>query len=152
MYRGIIAAAVLLAAAPATAQTAREITGDAWDCRLVSLVGDPNGDMSIQFNRDGSLGADFYFEIPSGDDLVRISASVSGTWTLTDGDINMAVTQTDVNGGWLNDEELDPEVLDELAESFEGDMASFSGTSTIAYVAKHAMVLDELETSISCWR
>jgi hypothetical protein len=148
----ILAGAALLATAPAFAQTAREISGDAWSCRLVSLVGDPDSDMQIQYNRDGSLAADFYLELPSGDDLVSVSLSLVGTWTLANDMVNMVATSTQVNGGWINEEELDEDVLNDLAASLEEELSSFAGGSRIAFISRHAMVLEEDETSASCWR
>ena len=148
----IVAAAAVLAVAPALAQTAREVSGDPWSCRLVSLIGDPDADMNVQYSSDGSLAADFYLEVPSDEDTVSVSLSVSGKWTLTDGMINMEVSSSQVNGGWLNDEELGEDILNDLAVSLEEELSAFAGGSQIVFISAHAMVLEEEETSASCWR
>ena len=54
--------------------------------------------------------------------------------------------------GTLNGEEFTAEDLAELADGMDEQLSSFSGESTIAYIAPHALVLDEEEASISCWR
>lgn len=155
MFRIVsVAALALVLGAPALAQSPRELSGGEWSCRMTSLTGDQSGDMTLDLGRTGVLGAEFYFEVPAGgeDDIVSMHFAVAGTWSLNDKAISMAIDSTELKGGWLNGEELDEDAKAAMAESIEAQMSSFSGESVVAYVARHAMVLEEDETSISCWR
>ena len=42
--------------------------------------------------------------------------------------------------------------LAEMADGMGDALSSLSGESTIAYISPRALVLDEVEASISCWR
>lgn len=121
---------------------------------MTSLSGDQSGDMTLDFGRTGALGAEFYFEVPTGEDedIVSMHFAVAGTWSLNDKAISMAIDSSELKGGWLNGEDLDEDAKAAMAESLESQLSSFSGESVVAYVAKHAMVLEEEDTSISCWR
>lgn len=153
MFRSIGIAAIALAmVAPASAQSVRELSGDMWSCRLTSLGSDPGGDMTITFGRTGGLDAEFYFEVPTNEDMVSMHFAVTGSWSLEGAAINMTVTDSELIGGWVNGEEVDEDVKASMAASLEDQMSSFSGESRIAYIAKHALVLEEDETSMSCWR
>lgn len=153
MFRSIgIAALALAMVAPASAQSVRELSGDMWSCRMVSLVGEPGGDMTITFGRTGALDAEFYFEVPDGDDIISMQFAVSGSWSLDGAAISMTVADSELIGGWLNGEDVDEDTKANMAASLKDQMNSFSGESTVAYIAKHALVLDEPDTSMSCWR
>lgn len=143
--------AVMLVA-PATAQSARELSGGQWSCRMTSLIGEPGGDMTLDFGRTGSLAGEFYLEIPDGDDTIALQFGITGAWTLDGAVISMNVTDSNMVGGWVNDEPLDEETMATMEASLEEELASFSGEDTVAYISKHAMVLEEPDTSISCWR
>ncbi len=142
----------LASTAPASAQSVRELSGDMWSCRLTSLVGDPSGDMSITFGRAGALDAEFYFEVPTDAGAVSMHFAVTGSWSLNAPAISMAVTDTELIGGWIDGEEVDEETKGRMEASLAGQMNSFAGESRVAYIAKHALVLEEDETSMSCWR
>lgn len=153
MFRTTLAAAAALTlAAPAMAQTSTQLTQAPWACRMTSLVGEPGGDLVINFERNGGLYASFYVEVPQDQDVIAVEFDATGTWSLAGAVISMDVGATELVGGWYNDEELDAETMAELEISLGAELSNFSGESTIAYIADHAMVLDEPDTSISCWR
>jgi hypothetical protein len=66
--------------------------------------------------------------------------------------ISSAVTDSEILAGSHNGEAFTPDELAEMAEGMSDSLASFAGESTIAYISPRAMVLDETEASISCWR
>ena len=153
MLRSMLVAAALLAASlPAHAQTREELTSGAWTCWMTSLVDEPGMDANLAFNPDGSLDGYFYVELPDGGDVIGLEFSILGTWTLDGAVISSAVTDSELLAGSLNGEAFSAEDLAEMADGMDDALASFAGESTIAYIAPHAMVLDELEASISCWR
>jgi hypothetical protein len=148
----IAAAAALILVSPAAAQTTGYLTDSAWNCRMTSLVGDPGANLIINFGDDNSLYASFYLEMPEGEDVISVEFDVMGEWQLSESVISMAMSGSEVVGAWLNDEEMDYEVVQEIGAGLAAELSSFAGESTIAYIAQHAMVLEEPETSISCWR
>ena len=153
MFRKLILAASLLAVvAPAHAQTKEKLTSGAWTCWMTSLVGDPGVDTNLAFNPDGSLDGWFLFEIPEGGDTIGIELAIYGSWTLAGSVISSNVTATEVLGGSMNGEAFTEAEVASMGEMMAEELSSFSGESTIAYLAEHAMVLDEPESSISCWR
>lgn len=153
MFRNIIVAALAcVAATPASAQSVRELSGDMWSCRLTSLIGDPGGDMSITFGRTGNLDAEFYFEVPSDEDIISMQFSISGTWSLNGSAVSMTVSNSELTGGWLNGEDLDQKTKDDMAASIGDQLNTFSGESRVGYITQHALVLEEDDTSMSCWR
>lgn len=153
MFRSLLVAAALLAAgAPAQAQTREELTSSAWSCWMTSLVDEPGMDANLAFNSDGSLVAWFLVEAPDGGDVIGLEFSVLGNWTLDGAVISSAVTESEILAGSLNGEAFSAEELAEMADVMGEELSSFSGESTIAYISPHAMVLDEPEASISCWR
>lgn len=152
MFRTMIAAAAVLTLAPAaSAQTLELLTKEPWECRMTSLVGDPGGNLFISFAPDKALFATFYMEMTEGDDVIALEFDMSGGWSMAGDVVSSSMTGAQLINAWINNEELEYEALQEVGESlsaFEG----LNGESRIAYIAEHAMVLDEVDTSISCWR
>ena len=148
----LVAAAVVVAGAPAHAQTRDELTSAAWSCRITSILDEPGMDANLAFNADGSLEGWFYVEVSDGGDVISLEFSILGSWTLDGAVISSAVAESEVLAGSHNGEAFTPEELAEMADGMGDALSSFSGESTIAYISPRAMVLDELEASISCWR
>jgi hypothetical protein len=148
----IFAAALLAAGAPAHAQTSSQLTSGAWTCWMTSLTDDAGMDANLAFNPDGSLDGWFYMELPDGADVLGLEFSIVGNWTLNGAVISSNVTGSNVLSGAVNGEEFTAEELAEVADAMGENLAAFAGNSTIAYIAEHAMVLDEPEASVSCWR
>jgi hypothetical protein len=148
----LLAVALLGAAAPAHAQLSGELTSGAWSCRMTSLTGEPGMDVNLAFDPEGSLEGWFLAEIPEGGDVIGLEFSITGNWTLEDDVISSIVTDSELISGTLNGEEFTAEDLAEMADGMDEQLASLSGESTIAYIAPHALVLDEDDASISCWR
>jgi len=153
MFRStLVAAVVMVAGVPAHAQTSDELTSAAWSCRMTSLLDEPGMDANLAFNADGSLEGWFYVEVPDSGDVISLEFSILGSWSLDGAVISSAVAESEVLAGANNGEAFSPEELAQMADGMGDALSSFSGESTIAYISPHAMVLDELEASISCWR
>ncbi|MCF8507453.1 MAG: hypothetical protein K9G83_01850 [Hyphomonadaceae bacterium] len=153
MFRSaLVAAVVMVAGVPAHAQTSDELTSAAWSCRMTSLLDEPGMDANLAFNADGSLEGWFYVEVPDSGDVISLEFSILGSWSLDGAVISSAVEESEVLAGANNGEAFSPEELAQMADGMGDALSSFSGESTIAYISPHAMVLDELEASISCWR
>jgi hypothetical protein len=148
----LIAGAMLAASAPAHAQMSAQLTSGAWTCWMTSLTDDSGMDANLAFNPDGSLDGWFYMEMPDGGDVIGLEFAVVGNWTLNGAVISSSVTGSDVLAGSYNGEPFTEEELAETAAAMGEDLSAFAGESTIAYIAEHAMVLNEPEASISCWR
>ena len=142
----------MVAGVPAHAQTSDELTSAAWSCRMTSLLDEPGMDANLAFNADGSLEGWFYVEVPDSGDVISLEFSILGSWSLDGAVISSAVAETEVLAGANNGEAFSPEELAQMADGMGDALSSFSGESTIAYISPHAMVLDELEASISFWR
>jgi hypothetical protein len=142
----------MVAGVPAHAQTSDELTSAAWSCRMTSLLDEPGMDANLAFNADGSLEGWFYVEVPDSGDVISLEFSILGSWSRDGVVISSAVAETEVLAGANNGEAFSPEELAQMADGMGDALSSFSGESTIAYISPHAMVLDELEASISCWR
>ena len=153
MFRStLVAAVVMVAGVPAHAQTSDELTSAAWSCRMTSLLDEPGMDANLAFNADGSLEGWFYVEVPDSGDVISLEFSILGSWSLDGAVISSAVEESEVLAGANTGEAFSPEELAQMADGMGDALSSFSGESTIAYISPHAMVLDELEASISCWR
>ena len=153
MFRSmLVAAAVVAAGAPAHAQTRDELTSAAWSCRMTSLLDEPGMDANLAFNTDGSLEGWFFVEVSDGGDVISLEFSILGSWTLDGAVISSAVAGSEVLAGSHNGEPFTPEELAAMADGMGDALSSLSGESTIAYISPRAMVLDEMEASISCWR
>ena len=142
----------MVAGVPAHAQTSDELTSAAWSCRMTSLLDEPGMDANLAFNADGSLEGWFYVEVPDSGDVISLEFSILGSWSRDGVVISSAVAESEVLAGANNGEAFSPEELAQMADGMGDALSSFSGESTIAYISPHAMVLDELEASISCWR
>lgn len=153
MFRTMIVAAAMLAAvAPAQAQTQDKLTSGAWTCWMTSLIDEPGMDANLAFNPDGSLDGWFYMEVPDAGDTIGLEFAVVGSWSLAGQVVSTNVAASELLGGAINGEAFTEEQLAEVADGVSEALSSFAGQSTIAYIAEHAMVLDEPEASISCWR
>jgi hypothetical protein len=153
MFRTMMAAAAALAfAAPAMAQDTDLLSGNAWECRTVSLVGDPTGDLMMLFEEDGYLGLSFYMEMPIEDMNIAVEFDLSGEWSIDDYTISVSASDFEMVGAWMDGEEMSAEDSEILADSLAAEFANYGGQSDIAYISEHAMVLEEPDTSISCWR
>jgi hypothetical protein len=146
------AAAALAFAAPAMAQDTDLLTGDAWECRTVSLVGDPTGDLMMLFGDDGFLGLSFYMEMPIEDMHIAVEFDLAGEWSVDGYTINVSASDFEMVGAWMDGEEMSSDDSDILADSLAAQFANYGGQSDIAFISEHAMVLEEPDTSISCWR
>lgn len=153
MFRTLLAAAAFLAASlPAHAQVRDELTSGAWTCWMTSLIGDPGMDTNLAFNSDGSLDGWFFGEVADGGDVITLEFSVVGSWTLNGSVISSTISSSELLAGSLNGEAFTAEDLAELSGPMSEELSAFSGESTVAYIAPHAMVLEEADASISCWR
>lgn len=153
MFRTLLVTVALLgAAAPAHAQARDELTSGAWSCRMTSLSDAQGMDVNMTFDPDGSLDGWLLAEIPDSGDIIGLEFTITGQWTLEDDVISSTVIGSELISGTLNGEDFTTEELAEMAGGMDEQLASFSGESTIAYIAPHAMVLDEEDASISCWR
>ena len=142
----------MVAGVPAHAQTSDELTSAAWSCRMTSLLDEPGMDANLAFNADGSLEGWFCVEVPDSGDVISLEFSILGSWSRDGVVISSAVAESEVLAGANNGEAFSPEELAQMADGMGDPLSSFSSESTIAYISPHAMVLDELEASISCWR
>jgi hypothetical protein len=155
MFRTSLAGLLALFAAGAAhgdTGTLSLLTGGAWECRSVSLAGDPDSDVSLDYSADGSAGIVFRLQVPLDQDLLEVLFEMTARWTLADQVITTTAETFNMLGAWMNDEPLEDEAMSEMAAALETEMASFSGENEIAYLSEHAMVLSEPEASISCWR
>lgn len=153
MFRTMMAAAAALAfAAPAIAQDIDLLSGDAWECRTVSLNGDPAGELMMLFEEDGYVGLSFYMEMPVEDMSVAVEFDLGGEWSVDDYTISISASDFEMVGAWMDGEEMSFEDSEVLADSLAEEFADYGGQSDIAFISEHAMVLEEPDTSISCWR
>jgi hypothetical protein len=153
MFRSMLVATALVAAGlPAHAQVRDELTSGAWTCWMTSLIGDPGMDANLAFNPDGSLDGWFFGEVPEGGDVIALEFSVAGSWTLNGSVITSTVESTELLSGSFNGEAFTAEDIAEMSGPMSEELSAFSGESTVAYIAAHAMVLEEADASISCWR
>lgn len=153
MFRTWFAAAAALAvSAPAMAQDTGLLTGDPWECKAVSLTGNPVSDLLLGFGEDGEMMIAFFMELPVADDVVSVEFELAGTWTLDGTLITIAAPDFSLTGAWMNEEPMDAEGSALLAAGLEEQFANYSGQDEIAFISEHAMVLEEPETSVSCWR
>jgi hypothetical protein len=148
----LAAAAAISLTAPAMAQTSVQLSSAPWSCRMTSLVGEPGADVILHFESNAALYASFFIELPQGQDLISLEFDATGSWTLEDALISTEIGAAELVGAWINDEEIDGAVRAELEEGIGAELSNLVGESTIVYIADHAMVLDEPDTSISCWR
>lgn len=153
MFRTMMAAAAALAfAAPAMAQDTDLLTGNAWECRTVSLVGDPTGDLMMLFEEDGYLGLSFYMEMAVENMNIAVEFDLAGEWSVDGNTISVSASDFEMVNAWMDGEEMSAEDSEIMADSLAAEFANYGGQSDIAYISEHAMVLEEPDTSISCWR
>lgn len=153
MLRTMIAAAAALAlAAPAFAQDTDLLTGDPWECKAVSLVGNPTSDILLGFGEGGEMLVSFYMELPVQDNTVSVEFDLAGTWTLDGSLVSIAASDFSMSGAWMNDEPMSDEDSAALEAGLAEEFADYTGQDTIAFISEHALVLEEAETSVSCWR
>lgn len=153
MLRTLFAAAAALAlAAPAFAQDASLLTGEPWECKGISLVGNPDSDLLLGFGDGGVMMVGFFMELPVQDDVVSVEFELGGTWTLDGNQITIVAPDFSLTGAWMNGEPMEAEQSAALASGLAAEFADYSGQDEIAYISEHAMVLKEDETSVSCWR
>ncbi len=119
---------------------------------MTSLVGEPGASLILNFESNAALYASFFLEVPMDENVISMEFDATGSWTLSDSLITMEIGAADLTGAWYNDEELDEETKADMGASLGAELSNFSGESTIAYIAEHALVLEEPDTSISCWR
>jgi len=146
------AAAALAFAAPAMAQDTDLLTGDAWECRTVSLIGDPTGELMMLFEEDGYLGLSFYMEMAVENMNIAVEFDLSGEWSVDGNTISVSASDFEMVNAWMDGEEMSAEDSEIMADSLAEQFANYGGQSDIAFISEHAMVLEEPDTSISCWR
>lgn len=148
----LVAAAAVTIALPAAAQDVGALEGDPWECRSTSLIGDPPSNIVLAFGDDDDLMVSFFMEMPVDNGTVGVEFDLAGEWWLEGSTIQMEASDFTMIGAWFNGEAMSDEDTDAIADGLETEFSDFSAESDIAYVAAHALVLDEPETSISCWR
>jgi hypothetical protein len=153
MFRTMIAAAAALAlAAPAFAQDTDLLTGDPWECKAVSLVGNPTSDLMLGFGDGGEMLVSFFMTLPSGNNMLSVEFDLAGTWTLDGTLVTIAASDFEMAGAWMNDEPMSDDESAALEAGLAEEFADYTGQDTIAFISEHALVLEEDETSVSCWR
>jgi len=153
MFRTSLAGLLaLFAAGAAHADTGSLLTGGLWECRQVSLTGDPDGDVSLDYSADGSVAMVFRLESLLEEDLLEVVIEMTGRWSLADRLVTTNIETVNILNAWMNDEPLEDEAMSALAAAMDPELAGLSGESEIAYLSEHAMVLSEPEASMSCWR
>ena len=153
MLRTMIAATAALAlAAPALAQDTDLLTGDPWECKAVSLVGNPVSDIMLGFGEGGEMLVSFFMSLPVQDNTVSVEFDLAGTWTLDGSMVTIAASDFSMAGAWMNDEPMSEEDSSALEAGLAEEFSDYTGQDTIAFISEHALVLEEAETSVSCWR
>lgn len=153
MLRTMIAATAALAlAAPALAQDTDLLTGDPWECKAVSLVGNPVSDIMLGFGEGGAMLVSFFMSLPVQDNTVSVEFDLAGTWTLDGSMVTIAASDFSMAGAWMNDEPMSDEDSSALEAGLAEEFSDYTGQDTIAFISEHALVLEEAETSVSCWR
>lgn len=153
MLRTMIAAtAALTLAAPALAQDTDLLTGDPWECKAVSLVGNPVSDIMLGFGEGGEMLVSFFMSLPVQDNTVSVEFDLAGTWTLDGSMVTIAASDFSMAGAWMNDEPMSDEDSSALEAGLAEEFSDYTGQDTIAFISEHALVLEEAETSVSCWR
>jgi hypothetical protein len=153
MLRTMIAATAALAlAAPALAQDTDLLTGDPWECKAVSLVGNPVSDIMLGFGEGGEMLVSFFMSLPVQDNTVSVEFDLAGTWTLDGSMVTIAASDFSMAGAWMNDEPMSDEDSSALEAGLAEEFSDYTGQDTIAFISEHALVLEEAETSVSCWR
>ena len=153
MLRTMIAATAALAlAAPALAQDTDLLTGDPWECKAVSLVGNPVSDIMLGFGEGGEMLVSFFMSLPVQDNTVSVEFDLAGTWTLEGSMVTIAASDFSMAGAWMNDEPMSDEDSSALEAGLAEEFSDYTGQDTIAFISEHALVLEEAETSVSCWR
>lgn len=153
MLRTMIAATAALAlAAPALAQDTDLLTGDPWECKAVSLVGNPVSDIMLGFGEGGEMLVSFFMSLPVQDNTVSVEFDLAGTWTLDGSMVTIVASDFSMAGAWMNDEPMSDEDSSALEAGLAEEFSDYTGQDTIAFISEHALVLEEAETSVSCWR
>ncbi len=153
MFRTMFAAAAALAfAAPALAQDSDLLIGDPWECRAVSLIGDPTGELLIMFADTGETYVSFYLEMPIEDTLMAVEFDLGGEWSVDDATLTIQTSDFSMVNAWIDGEEMAFEDMEALSDELAIQFAEYGGQNEIAFISEHALVLEEPETSISCWR
>jgi hypothetical protein len=153
MLRTTIAATAALAlAAPALAQDTDLLTGDPWECKAVSLVGNPVSDIMLGFGEGGEMLVSFFMSLPVQDNTVSVEFDLAGTWTLDGSMVTIVASDFSMAGAWMNDEPMSDEDSSALEAGLAEEFSDYTGQDTIAFISEHALVLEEAETSVSCWR
>jgi len=147
-----VALLALIPAGPAFAQDAGLLAREPWECRSVSLTGDPDADLSLDFAANGEATVTFGMRSLVEQDLVEVEFELTGPWSLSDAVITTNATQFTFLGASINGEPLEGALREVFAADLEEAMADFNGSNEIAYISDHAMVLTEPDASISCWR
>lgn len=153
MFRTMLAAAAAVTlCAPAMAQDTSLLTGDPWECRAVSLIGEPTGELILNFGEGGAMYLAFYLELAVEDVQMAVEFDLSGTWFVEDATISIATTDFEMVGAWMDGEPMSEGDSEVLSESLAEQFANYGGQNEIAFISDHALVLEEPESSISCWR
>lgn len=153
MFRTMIAAAAALAfSAPALAQDADLLVGQTWECKTVSLIGEPNTDVAMTFRENGDFDISFYLVRLVNDQNVAVQFDLHGQWSVDETTISVSAPDFEMVGAWVDGEAMSGDDADALAGNLADGFADYAGQSEIDFISDHALVLEEPETSISCWR
>ncbi len=148
----LAAAAALTLCAPAMAQDSDLLTGDLWECRAVSLIGEPTSELMLNFGAGGDMYISFYMELAVEDVQMAVEFDLIGTWSANGATVSVATTEFEMVGAWMDGEPMSDEDTEVLGESLAEEFANYGGQNEIAFISDHALVLEEPESSISCWR
>jgi hypothetical protein len=90
--------------------------------------------------------------LPSGNNMLSVEFDLAGTWTLDGTLVTIAASDFEMAGAWMNDEPMSDDESAALEAGLAEEFADYTGQDTIAFISEHALVLEEDETSVSCWR
>lgn len=153
MFRTMIAAAAALAfAAPAMAQDSDLLVGEPWECRVVSFGGGPISEVLMMLDESGEAFYALYMETPMEDTLIAFELDIAGEWLLDGATLSVQAYDVSVVNAWVNGEEMAFDDVQALGEEVAVQFANYGGQQEIAFISEHALVLEEPDTSISCWR
>jgi hypothetical protein len=145
-------AAVAMLASPAMAQSTSTLTAGEWACRMVSKGEGPSLDARLDYRRSGTLDGWFGFEMTEDGQTIAIELELSGSWTLRGDRLAANINSSNVVSATINGEPFPASMMQEVRNSASDTFGDMSGESTVTHLSTHAMVLDEDETSTSCWR
>ncbi|MEZ5938088.1 MAG: hypothetical protein R3C52_07700 [Hyphomonadaceae bacterium] len=143
--------------APATlGQTQSDLTGQLtgdWTCAMTPKVeGGAAGSGALGFKPDGTLEGRIQFSFEQDGDVIALTVGFAGSWTLNGTQLQEDVADSFLESATVNDASLPDDLLNDLRDATTEELGGLAGVAEVAYVSPHALVLDENEMAISCWR